>query len=283
MISTWLPEEWPEKANKAAQRFRQGHLLEWDSVAFGANFDHGIATVTRESGSSGLGYVRVDEALSHVMIASQTCDICEEGKKTLVMPWISVIPVYDILPLLPTGQEGNIRRNRVGYLVPLTNEKFAKAGQLWVADLRLEFPLEKSVLVGRDPIEGFASDEDYSFFADKLAFRRSRPAIDKRVREFITTPLGRSLAKDEIDADAIIEVRMMCGPSWEHVERVEMHFLVDNAAIVERITRQYEAFEATLSLPADLKLLPPKVLPYDEYPYASSRRSSFIDYSEMSE
>jgi len=48
----------------------------------------------------------------------------------------------------------------------------------WVADLRIEFPLEKSVLVGRVPIESFTNEEEYFKLADRLAEARRRPALD---------------------------------------------------------------------------------------------------------
>jgi hypothetical protein len=48
---------------------------------------------------------------------------------------------------------------------------------VWVADLRIEMPLEKSVLVGRQPIRAFASEQDEVAFGNYLARRRGRPAL----------------------------------------------------------------------------------------------------------
>jgi hypothetical protein len=123
----------------------------------------------------------------------------------------------------------------------------------------------------------------YASLSDKLAYRRNRPAVDRRVRKYITVPLGQAFGKKAIDHGDVVEVRMVCGPSFEQVDRVEMHLLIDDAKDIERITRQYEAFEATLQLPADLKLLPPKVVPYDIYPYAISKGSAFVDYTDLSD
>lgn len=284
MIDTWLPKLWPTAIQESARKFRQGHLLEWDSVAFGAAFANAVCNVTERSGAAGTGYVRVDEAMDYALITSQTCDICEEGKKIPRMPWISVVPAYDILPLLSKGQDGLVRGNRVGYLIPLTHSRFIGQGNLWVADLRLEFPLEKSVLVGRTPIEGFASEEEYAFLADKLAFRRNRPAIDSRVRTYITGPLRQALMAGDFTSDAIVEIRMLCAPTWEKVERVQIHFIVANSKDVERVTREFEVWEPAIlsALPRDLSLLPAKIIPYDDYAYAASRKTTYVDYSDLS-
>src|SRR5664280_2915431 len=78
------------------------------------------------------------------LITTQTCNICEEARMPK-QPWIQVVPVYavDITALKP-GQRRLIEKDRVGHLVALTSPTFASG--LWVADLRLEVPLEKSVL-----------------------------------------------------------------------------------------------------------------------------------------
>jgi hypothetical protein len=48
---------------------------------------------------------------------------------------------------------------------------------LWVVDLRVEIPFEKSWLVGRNPIEAFASEAEYLTLAQRLASRRGRAAL----------------------------------------------------------------------------------------------------------
>ena len=56
---------------------------------------------------------------------------------------------------------------------------------LWIADLRLQVPMDKYILVGREPISGFASAEERLYFGDDLALRRSRPAIPSVVADSV--------------------------------------------------------------------------------------------------
>ena len=89
------------------------------------------------------------------LITTQTCDINEASPKH---PWIHVAPVEQM-------DEGDlaalVRQHRVTYLVPLAPPTLEG---LWVADLRLEVPVEKSWLVGRHPREAFASEGEYGFW-----------------------------------------------------------------------------------------------------------------------
>ena len=51
------------------------------------------------------------------------------------------------------------------------------AGKRLVADLRIELPLEKSLLAGRVPIRGFATEEQENTFGRLLGTRRARAAL----------------------------------------------------------------------------------------------------------
>lgn len=284
MIDTWIQDVWPDEVISAVQRFRQGHVLAWDSVAFAAAFAHPICSVTSEADGDGNGYVRVDNAWPYVLISSQTCDICEEGKRRPRMPWVSVVPVYDILPVLKDGQAGLVRQNRIGYLVPLTHQDFRQDGRLWVADLRIEYPLEKGVLVDRDPIEAFANETDYVYLGDKLAYRRNRPAIDARVRKYICFPFGDWLKDNEAVAANITEVRIRCGPRWDRVEQAQLVILIEHSATLEATTESIMSWwdRALPAVPSDLALLVPDIQLYRDFRYEASLAAIPIDYSDLS-
>lgn len=63
----------------------------------------------------------------------------------------------------------------------------------WVADLRLEVPVEKGWLVGRTPIDAFASEDEYEDLALRLAATRERPALAESVIEAVVRPLQKWL------------------------------------------------------------------------------------------
>jgi hypothetical protein len=284
MIDSWLREEWDSRVASATALFRQGHLLEWASVAYGANFQHGVCVPTKEAGADGTGYVKVEDVWAHVMITTQTCDICEEGKRRPIMPWISVVPVYDIMPILVGGQTKQIRANGFGYLVPLTYANFSQENTLWVADLRIEYPLEKSVLALRTPIEAFASEAEYAYLADKLASRRNRPAIDSQVRKTVIRELDLALQSGKIPHDPILEIRLRCGPTWEHVERVELFAIVRNEANVSAVEDQFDDWKESIEshLPPELSLLETTVVTEDKFSLRMARNTQAVDYSEIS-
>jgi hypothetical protein len=62
---------------------------------------------------------------------------------------------------------------------------------IWVADLRVEMPLEKGLLVGRDPIEAFRDEAGYIAFANFLARRRGRPALASVFHEVLSATTRR--------------------------------------------------------------------------------------------
>ena len=286
MIETWLPENgWPTPVLEAVRRFRQGHVFLWDSIAYGAKFSNAVCKPTIGVGTEGTGYTRIDSVWKHVIITTQTCDICEEGRKRPKMPWIAVAPVYDIMPLLVVpGQANQIRTHGFSYLIPLTHPNFVGDVKLWVADLRVEYPLEKSVLVGQDPIEAFASDGDYNDFADRLAWRRNRPAIDARVREFVTSPLGDALISGQIKHEPIVEMRLQCGPSWDQVERAKLFAIVRDGVSVDPIEDEFTEWQESLDkLPADLTLLPTAIVARAGLLHALAQETVTVDYSDVSE
>jgi hypothetical protein len=291
MIDTWLPRDgWPPDVVASMRRFRQGHVFEWNSFAYGTAFSHAVLTTTKAGGDAAAdrpAYVKVDDAWPFVIITSQTCDIVEDGKRLPRIPWISVAPVYDILPSLRPGQANQIRANGFGHLVPLTNPRFATDGRaLWVADLRLEFPLEKSVLVNQSPIEAFSSEDQYAYYAEKLASRRRRPAIDSRVRRCIIAPLGAAIGSGAIQHDSILEVRIFCGPSWDHVELAELLIVVRDSADIEAIEAEFDEWQDEVLnplLPSDLRLLRTKIESYSNLRFAQYRRSASVDFSDVSD
>ncbi len=290
MIDSWLPKDsWPPEVIAGMRRFRQGHVFPWNSFVYGTTFRHPVLSTSgaADASADGTGYVKVDATWPLVIITSQTCDIAEDGKRLPRIPWVSVAPVYDIVPFLRPGQANQVRANGFGHLVPLTHTRFATdSSALWVADLRVEFPLEKSVLVERSPIDGFAAEEQYAYFAEKLASRRSRPAIDTQVQRYIIASLGQAIESGAIGHEAILEVRILCGPAWDHVERAELLIVVRDSADTENVEAEFDKWHDEIlapCLPSDLTLLRTKIETFSTFTFAQYRRSAAVDFSDVSE
>lgn len=155
MIDDALPATWPAEVVAAARRFKQGDLVERPPF-----FYHRVdalrvwkARVEDEDGE-GLVELTDEQRPPYGLITTQTCDLFEDTPRPR-QPWFSVAPAYDYSPYLKQGQEKQIKRGRFRYLVHLSSPRLPDG--LWVADLRLEVPVEKSWLVGREPLDGFDS------------------------------------------------------------------------------------------------------------------------------
>lgn len=196
MIDDRLPSPWPQTVLDAVRQFRQGYVVDRPPLFYFRRDEHPLLRVQLEPEEQAPEESLIDLEPSdrppYGLITTQTCDLYEEGSPR--QPWFAVAPVYDYTPNLKSGQLEQIRRGEFGYLVLLTAEWFGPG--VWVGDLRIEVPLEKGWLVGREPRPGFASLAEYKTLAARLATRRGRPALSAPLTEAIVMPL-RAWLKDK--------------------------------------------------------------------------------------
>jgi hypothetical protein len=169
-----LNRPWPEETCAAARSFALGDILEkvplryvrhagprlWNS----ASTDPMIGSVIVE----GSGYEP-----RYAIITSQTCDLIDQGDQQ-DQPWFQVCPVVELAP---------DARSLPSYLHRLTATELPDGP--WAADLRIEVPLEKTLLLGRRPIRAFAHEEDEIDFAARLGRRRDRAALADGINSFL--------------------------------------------------------------------------------------------------
>jgi len=122
-----------------------------------------------------------------VMVVSQGCDLIKDK-----FPFATVAPVYDAAGILGEFQQAAARAGKIWHLVQIT-ASWAVEG-LWVADLRHEMSIDKSLLVGADPVEAFADEVGYARLAERLAAARQRPAMPEPCIEHVMNPLKQYLA-----------------------------------------------------------------------------------------
>jgi hypothetical protein len=142
------------------------------------------ALAEEEAGSGERGGLNVVElapesrvAPAFAILTSQTCDIGEEAD-VWEFPWVQVAPVYEI------HDTQLLQRD---YMVRLTGPDFQLA--IYVADLRLELPVEKGVIVGVKVRPGFDTEKDAIEFAEVLGRRRQRAAVASGVNTHIRETL----------------------------------------------------------------------------------------------
>jgi hypothetical protein len=122
------------------------------------------------------------------MVLSQGCDLVKTK-----FPFATVVPVYDATPVLGTQHQAAAKAGMIWHLVRLT-APWAADG-LWVADLRLEMPLDKMVLASQQPIEGFSDETGYARLAERLGAVRQRPAVPQPSIDHVVKPLREALSQ----------------------------------------------------------------------------------------
>lgn len=217
MIDGGLIEPWQDDVVAATKAFDQGDLVEQPPFFYAATPSRAAWATTQLMADE----VDADEDLVIELdpedrpplgiITSQGCDVDEAFRK----PWVQIAPVY-ALDQYATDHKwiSEIRRDSIPHLIlldPPTTDGH------WVADLRIEMPVEKSWLAGRTPIPAFATEEARRDFARRLAGRLERPALSAVVHDVIVRPLRRWLDRRGTEmrtamADAGIEFRLLAQP-----------------------------------------------------------------------
>jgi hypothetical protein len=192
VIDAGLVETWNAEVTKATTRFDQGDLVERPPFFYAARPAYGVWQTTLglpEAESNEALVIELDplDCPPYGVLTSQGCDIADNARK----PWVQVAPVYPVVGLVDRDRRlADIRRNAVPHLVLLDPPTLDGH---WVADLRIELPIEKSWLVGHEPIAAFNSEDDRRHFGRRLAGRLERPALPDTVHDLVVRPLRRVL------------------------------------------------------------------------------------------
>lgn len=180
----------PDEVVAAAKRFQQGDLIEKPPIAYHTVGRYPLWSLSQNAPEDDtLALVELDEPVFDFgIVTTQTCDITEEDSSSPRKPWVQVSPVYRLDDLPPMTQQ-SIQAFANSDLVRLTAPRFEHA--FYVADLRISLPIEKGALVGRDPIQGFATAEDQASFADHCAAYHNRPAVAPLVHKRVVKHMKR--------------------------------------------------------------------------------------------
>lgn len=182
---------WPDGAYGAVDRWRQGHVLDGiPIVALGAADASPFWSAGRATGDhvAGLPVLAADPPhTGRAMVVSQGCDLVKA-----TFPFVTVVPIYEGSLILSPEQQANARAGGTWHLVHLTSDW--AAGGFWVADLRLETAVDKSLLVAAQPAEAFADETSYAKLAERLAAGRLRAAVPDPCRNHVIKPLKDHLS-----------------------------------------------------------------------------------------
>jgi hypothetical protein len=138
VIDEGLEQPWSQPVRAAVEPFLQGHLIARPPPFYAADLRHPVWRTTRlaadELTETDRGEDLVDLAAEdrppYGIITTQSCDLAEERPEPQ-QPWLTVAPVYPLVPDSPL-----LGRDYIYELAPP-----GIAGEVWVADLRIEMPL----------------------------------------------------------------------------------------------------------------------------------------------
>lgn len=247
MIDAHIEWPWPDELLHALERFKQGDLVERPPFAYFAVPQYGIWGLTKEAGNpvAQTDLLELDprdpQAPPYGIITTQTCDINEQSPKPR-QPWIHVVPVYNRDDLNQEAR-GTVSRSRVLHLMHLTGVDLPPG--FWVADLRIQIPVEESYLVGRQPIEGFATEREYIRFGRHLAKRYVRPALDNTISVHIVQELRKTLGKLSRSKrkellDPIEYLRLLVSPSRLQARAARLVIVMQTGQPTDHIRRWFD-------------------------------------------
>lgn len=196
-IDAGLPQyidRWPDGTLEALKNFVQGHVVERPPLFYFADPSRPVWIRTHAYTEDSEGPETIElpqnQGPPYGLITTQTCDISEEDADLPIRPWVQLSPIYDRSSDLDSGWRKKLRRGGGPlYLlhVPALPDGF------WVADFRIEMPMEKGWLAAQTPVDGFGDETARRKVGERIAILRSRPAFAPRFIDLIQRPLIQAL------------------------------------------------------------------------------------------
>lgn len=208
-IDNLVPDPWPADAATALSQWRQGHLIKGDMAAWlaaGGSQDPVTGNDFSDQGDSLVAAAAEVGDTGYMAVVSQTCDIAASGPGSR-HPFVQACPVRDVGAAFSAEKVSQIREGEVVEYVYLTDPP--ESGRAWAVDLRLSVPVSKGVLVARQPIEGFASEEDELSLSARVAAKLERPALHDYLSKDLIDDLANFLAKAKKSEDWCDDVEQL--------------------------------------------------------------------------
>jgi hypothetical protein len=258
----------------ALNELDQGTILAKVPIVYAADGAHAVLQRSVHALGSTLGGVHLIEM--DAMVTSQTCDI--RGPGAVKKPFLTVAPVYEARYLSP--REGATALRRRSYIIPLSGPHFAN--ELYIADLRFEAAIEKSVVVGRQHYAPFSDRSESLELAKKLGESRRRAAFDPIIEQQILQPLENLLPPEY--AAQIYEVRVDADPNISRASTVTLIVAcypdADVAALTDLLSAWYDDLRESLP---EMTLEPLIVDRIDHMTLDSVRGSVPVYFSSLSD
>lgn len=300
MIDLGIPgrDEWPTEVLERVATFRQGDLVANLPLFYWADPARPVFARTRDYGGSPPGVVEMHEGwyFEYGMITTQTCDLADEGDGKPKFAWAQACPVYNAKAPHPTDPSKHVLDGGTRRLIRegRDQQRMAVPGLgdgLWVADFRLEVPVERGWLAAQERIVVFPNDADRWEVGRRLAWLRARPAFDSRFVRSVQKPLVsalRALAtadrpRYELMHSEVAEVGVL---SASHAEMTDVAIIVLYESLSESTKEwwlsQWEAW-AERAVAENLNLLPLEFADLAKLSAAEYRRMTRLPLAHISD
>ncbi len=201
------PGTWDEESISLLDKWRQGDLVAGCPLFWAGPAGPDRVLGTSESGDAWDVVEYPVDSQGYAVITTQTCDIAAEGPGAR-HSFVDVSPVFDVSGM-SENQWHDISRFRRVDCVALTS---AEPDGRWICDLRISYPVSKGLLLEREPIEGWALEQDRLDFGLAVGFKKLRPAMHDIIPGEFSTSLGKHL-----------KTGPKAAPEWrDHVEQVRV-------------------------------------------------------------
>lgn len=195
MINEGVPpaDGWPAGLSERLAAFRQGFVVPSPPLFYFADPATPVWARTHAYTESSEGPEVIEVAPGsrppYGLITTQTCDVTEENSSRPLRPWVQIAPVFDGVTHLDSGWRKKLGRGGgPNYWMHLP----ALEG-FYVADFRIEVPVEKGWLAAQTPLPGFENEDGFQRLASRLAFLRERPAVPDILVQHVQRPLASAL------------------------------------------------------------------------------------------
>ncbi|MFF1530274.1 hypothetical protein [Cellulomonas sp. NPDC058312] len=146
--------------------------------------------------------VSTDIGRGWAIVASQTCDVGATGPGLRHLT-VQVHPVVEA-PSMSKEALADAYGHRKVDLFPVSG----LSGGPWFADLRVSFPVSKSLLALATPVRGFVTVEESHRFAQHLAAKVRRPALHDAVSDQLV-PALETFFKRQRESDWIADIEQV--------------------------------------------------------------------------
>lgn len=228
-------------------RWRQGHLVVDVPAMWVAPV--GPDPFTGYEVDAATGQAMFDPTGRTWIITSQTCDLggTAPGDRH---PFIHLAPLVHSSVLDKNRVRLAIER-KAGDLIPVLSPFGGTTPKPeWFADLRLQVPVSKAILLTRDPIEGFSAEDQYLEFGTTLGYKVSRPALDAALSEEVPRILDQYVkdngARKQCFAK-VEQVRILITPQRLEPAAVTFYILTNGVGLTPDEREVWDRFQAKVS------------------------------------